>query len=563
MTLPKVQSAHADDRLWSLTAALCDGSISPEDLECLEALLHDDEDARLFFAAYMDLHGRLLWRFRSGGQDEGRGTGDQRRGMAGSPAIDVSVGADNFSVGAAVELPLHIGPEPRTPIPGPPASPFPLLSPLPSPLSPDFVGSPIFSYLTAAVILGMGILGAWAYTITHHQHIAEAPSPTVPSRDRPEMVFVGRITGMKDCKWSDPSTEPFFGAYVPLGRRYALASGLMQITYDSGAKVILEGPCTYEVDSNAGGYLSLGKLTAKVDKRGGGRGTRGEGDSHYPLSTIHYPLFSVRTPTAVVTDLGTEFGVEVNKEGTTITHVFQGKVELRSAGSGNVISLGENESARVERGQDRIVKVIRGVVQPNTFARRMPKWVPIKLFNTGVGLKEGDADPHWSIVATGFDPLFRPRAALVTATHPNWRSNNPETSQWISLTARGVTAVPLGTYTFRTTFELDKDFAGASIEIRGRYVADNLFVLARLNGRETIFPPRGSPPQGLSMRYFEYSMFTPFRVAGSGVMGVNTLELVVENPGIKPTSMGLIVELQGFARRDRNLVNHDDRRALP
>ncbi len=39
----------------------------------------------------------------------------------------------------------------------------------------------------------------------------------------------------------------------------------------------------------------------------------------------------VKTPTATVTDLGTEFGVEVSKTGTTETHVFVGKI--RVAGS--------------------------------------------------------------------------------------------------------------------------------------------------------------------------------------------------------------------------------------
>ena len=34
----------------------------------------------------------------------------------------------------------------------------------------------------------------------------------------------------------------------------------MEITYDTGAKVILQGPATYEVDSTNGGFLSLGKL---------------------------------------------------------------------------------------------------------------------------------------------------------------------------------------------------------------------------------------------------------------------------------------------------------------
>ena len=52
-----------------------------------------------------------------------------------------------------------------------------------------------------------------------------------------------------------------------MGRKYALASGFMEITYDTGAKVILQGPCIYEVESTTGGYLSLGKLTARVEKK--------------------------------------------------------------------------------------------------------------------------------------------------------------------------------------------------------------------------------------------------------------------------------------------------------
>ena len=40
----------------------------------------------------------------------------------------------------------------------------------------------------------------------------------------------------------------------------------MEITYNTGAKVILQGPVTYEVDAN-GGYLSLGKLTGKLEKK--------------------------------------------------------------------------------------------------------------------------------------------------------------------------------------------------------------------------------------------------------------------------------------------------------
>ena len=56
-----------------------------------------------------------------------------------------------------------------------------------------------------------------------------------------------------------------------------------------------------------------------------------------PLSPLPSPLFSVRTPTAIVTDLGTEFGVEVDKLGATQSHVFRGKIALRKDDSHVVV----------------------------------------------------------------------------------------------------------------------------------------------------------------------------------------------------------------------------------
>jgi len=87
---------------------------------------------------------------------------------------------------------------------------------------------------------------------------------------------VARITGMVDCKLvqspesgvQSPALDSRLSTLVSLGDKFALASGLMEISYDTGAKVILQGPATYEVDSAGGGYLSLGKLTARVEKLG-------------------------------------------------------------------------------------------------------------------------------------------------------------------------------------------------------------------------------------------------------------------------------------------------------
>ncbi len=121
------------------------------------------------------------------------------------------------------------------------------------------------------------------------------------------------------------------------GDAYQVAAGWLEITYQTGAKVILEGPCAYEADSAHSGFLALGKLTARVETKGEGGRQKAEetedqkSETRNPKSPFPLPpsAFVVRTPTAIVTDLGTEFGVEVDRSGGTQSHVFQGKVELR------------------------------------------------------------------------------------------------------------------------------------------------------------------------------------------------------------------------------------------
>ena len=54
---------------------------------------------------------------------------------------------------------------------------------------------------------------------------------------------------MVDCQWvqgpesgvQSPALDPRLSTLVSLGDKFALASGLLEITYDTGAKVILAG----------------------------------------------------------------------------------------------------------------------------------------------------------------------------------------------------------------------------------------------------------------------------------------------------------------------------------
>ena len=406
-----------------LAGLLLEGALGPADRRRLEEMLLADPAALEYYSDYVDVHCLLHWQ--------------HAQAESGEQVVDSGQGSETANQQSTIHNPqsfvppiiLDLSPAPHTPF-------FNLNSP---------VGGFLFSYTTAALMLGLALLVGWTWKIHYDRQLAEHSPPQGPGAEQPETPLVGRITGAVDCQWADPATEAFERDGVPLGRQYVLLSGFLEITYDSGTKVILQGPVTYAVESKQSGFLSRGKLTARVDKRaeGGGRraeeeggstpwaagskseirnpkseiltppstlrllpfgqGSKGERTANLarsqqdrepttslaprpsvrkseirnpksevsnPQSLIPNPLFFVRTPTAVVTDLGTEFGVEVDNSGATLSHVFRGKVEVRPAEAGNssspqesgterkdlAVQLGVGESARVDVGGG-IVKI--------------------------------------------------------------------------------------------------------------------------------------------------------------------------------------------------------------
>lgn len=218
------------------------------------------------------------------------------------------------------------------------------------------------AYLVATLVFGLGLLIASLIHVSQpmesarsspgHQTEGLVGRSGVGGEDSASPI-VGRITGMVGCKWVDPTTEAINGDDVQLGRKYDLASGLMEITYDTGANVILQGPVTYEVESKNGGFMSVGKLTGKME-----------------VETAKG--FAVRTPTATVADLGTEFGVEVDTSGNTTCEVFVGEVRMARFKDG--LAVGETKSVRA--GEAAVVRVgAKGVASqdfhPTTFVRAL------------------------------------------------------------------------------------------------------------------------------------------------------------------------------------------------
>jgi len=148
---------------------------------------------------------------------------------------------------------------------------------------------------------------------------------------------------------------------------------------------------------------------------------------------------------------------------------------------------------------------------------------PLPLYSTGVGLAEGDEDPHWQVVAAKNDPNFVPRPAVVVAPLGSYAGHDPGRSQWISLTAKLADFPPAAQYTFRMTLDLPKSDVRPN-RLRGIFSADDLVIAARING-ETV-----SVPKHESKTFKEKSI--PWVLDGSLLkLGKNTLELDVLNGG--------------------------------
>jgi hypothetical protein len=154
----------------------------------------------------------------------------------------------------------------------------------------------------AAVLLWVGI---------------RALQPPVADDDTSELVaaatamsntnFVATLTRGTGVVWDGETNAVEIGSSLP-SRWLHLKSGAVQIEFYSGARVILEGPSSLHLISQGEARLDYGKLSARVPEPAHG--------------------FKVYTPDLTVTDLGTEFGLNLQKSQPAKLEVFEGKVEF-------------------------------------------------------------------------------------------------------------------------------------------------------------------------------------------------------------------------------------------
>ena len=140
---------------------------------------------------------------------------------------------------------------------------------------------------------------------------------------------VAMLNRAVDVQWEQRGDAPRLGAPLEPGW-LRLKSGLAQIVFYSGVRVVIEGPTDLQLVSPNEATCQSGRLIAEVPPQAKG--------------------FRVNTPLMNVTDLGTSFGLDA-KERRTELHVFKGSVEFQPTASTAKQNLNEGAGAVAERSR--------------------------------------------------------------------------------------------------------------------------------------------------------------------------------------------------------------------
>ena len=166
----------------------------------------------------------------------------------------------------------------------------------------------------------------------------------------PYSMEVATLVDQMDVQWG------VSGVRFEDGRRlsandhtFDLKKGFLSIAYDQGVEVVVEGPAMFTIE-RSGVFLDYGRIYSRVSETGTG--------------------FTVNTPTARFVDMGTEFGVQANIDGSCELHVTRGRVQLFAGANGQskiTQMVTENEAVQYSNKSGRVEAI---QVDRKAFVRR-------------------------------------------------------------------------------------------------------------------------------------------------------------------------------------------------
>lgn len=123
------------------------------------------------------------------------------------------------------------------------------------------------------------------------------------------------------ANWGNCTLPTAIGGKLSAGK-LEIKEGLATLQFDSGAKVVLEGPATFEIIDSMTTRLHSGIVVSDIPESAHG--------------------FTILTPTAKAVDHGTRFLTQVKNDGqTTVLDVLEGEVELVREDSSQMFKTGE------------------------------------------------------------------------------------------------------------------------------------------------------------------------------------------------------------------------------
>ncbi|MCA9258470.1 MAG: FecR domain-containing protein [Planctomycetales bacterium] len=166
-----------------------------------------------------------------------------------------------------------------------------------------YAAPPKASRLRQAAIVAFAAAASLASALLFWQR---SPQAIIPERGA-EVATISRSIGARFAYGLDGRQLAQQGLQMRVGV-YHLLSGVVQLAYENGASLIIEGPAEFRLNDANSLHLVDGKLSA-----------------HIPKTAIGFRVDAV---SASVIDLGTDFAVAAAKGKATEVHVFEGEVRV-------------------------------------------------------------------------------------------------------------------------------------------------------------------------------------------------------------------------------------------
>ncbi len=330
------------EELGRLAATLCDGEITPAEARRLEELASQSPEARRYLIDYLQLHGELHW-------DHALGAGADITATLGKP-----LAPEEFARGT------------RRAGQGKPGMRLLLL------------------LATLAVSIAVAIIG-WRAIPLQREPRARPGEPSGAG-------FVAQVTATADARWAVGTDQRYRNRRLSAGEGVQLQAGLAEVTFDSGIRIVLQGPADLHVDSADAAFLMSGAAVTTV-----------------PASADR---FTLRTTTAVLVAADAEFGLAVAENGSNEIQVFTGEVTAQStaAGTASARRVSAGEAFTISSAPGETIAFAEPGVPARQFVRTMP--APDSLPGSVAALRsQVERNPHlihlWTFEGTTREEKWR------------------------------------------------------------------------------------------------------------------------------------------------------------